>query len=148
MSRRATGIWRSKSPQDDDDGQVPLPIQPTVIGTETALKFNGTFEFAGIRVKLVTYQSIPGVIQIIASKTISEWNTLRSLNHINIVGFDDINLSIGHWLPTSGNDHEEDPKGICELYILKPPLSVSIAAATAQHVWSLLDAHRICKDVG
>lgn len=122
---------------------------------------DGRFEFGGILVNLVTcyevhksipgvsqIKSIPGVIQITVSKTISEWNTLRTLNHINIVGFDDNNPSFSHWLPTNAEGHVDDPKGRCELYISKPPLSVSVAAASAQCEWSVLDAHRMCKDVG
>jgi hypothetical protein len=152
ISRRATGIWRLRgTDQDPNDEKVSLAIEPSTAASDPALNYDhvdGSFEFGGIRVKLVTYKSIPGVIQINASKTMSEWNTLRILNHINIVGFDDNNPSISHWLPTNADDHEGDPKGQCELYISKPPLSVSVAAATAQYPWSVLDAHRMCKDVG
>ena len=77
----------------------------------------------------------------------SEWNTLRTLNHPNIVRFDDDNSGTGHWLPTKAGQDETDPKGQCELYVMKPPLSVTVAAAAAQYPWSLLDVRRICKDV-
>jgi hypothetical protein len=152
ISRRATGIWRLRGTDQDQNGEKEsLAIEPSTSAADPALNYDhvdGSFEFGGIRVKLVTYKSIPGVIQINALKTISEWNTLRTLNHINIVGFDDNNPSISHWLPTNADDHGDDPKGRCELYISKPPLSVTVAAATAQYPWSLLDAHRMCKDVG
>ncbi|CZR52492.1 uncharacterized protein PAC_02369 [Phialocephala subalpina] len=48
--------------------------QPTS-ASDPALNYDhvdGSFEFGGIRVRLMTYKSIPGVIQINASKTISE----------------------------------------------------------------------------
>jgi len=77
----------------------------------------------------------------------SEWNTLRTLNHPNIVRFDDDNSGTGHWLPTKAGQDETDPKGQCELYVMKPPLSVIVAAAVVQYLWSLLDVRRICKDV-
>jgi hypothetical protein len=79
----------------------------------------------------VIYKSIPGVIQINASKTISEWNILRTFKHINIVGFNNSNPNISYWLPTNTNNHEDDPKGQCELYISKPLLSVIVIAAAA-----------------
>jgi hypothetical protein len=129
---------------------TPLKMQPSVatsgsFGREDHI--DGTFEFGGIRVKLVTYKSIPGVVLVNASKTISEWNTLRALNYPNIVGFDDDNSGTGHWLPTKAGQDETNPKGQCELYVIKPPLSVTVAAAAAQYLWLLLDMRRICKDV-
>ena len=151
ISRRATGIWRLRgTDQDKDIEKESLAIKQPTSASDPALNYDhvdGSFEFGGIRVRLVTYKSIPGVIQINASKTISEWNTLRTLEHKNIVGFDDNNPSISHWLPTNADDHEDDPKGRCELYISKPPLSVTVAAAAAQYPWSVLDAYRMCKDV-
>jgi hypothetical protein len=151
VSRRATGIWRLRGTGQGESGvHTPLKMQPSVatsvsVGHEDHI--DGTFEFGGIRVKLVTYKSIPGVVLVNASKTMSEWNTLRTLNHPNIVGFDDDNSGTGHWLPTKAGQDETDPKGQCELYVMKPPLSVTVAAAAAQYPWSLLDVRRICKDV-
>ncbi|KAH6661605.1 hypothetical protein B0J14DRAFT_663275 [Halenospora varia] len=58
-------------------------------------------EFGGIRVKLVIYRTIPGVILINATKTISKWIKLHALNHPNIIGFDDKDSGTGHWLPTT-----------------------------------------------
>jgi hypothetical protein len=151
VSRRATGIWRLRGTGQGESGvHTPLKMQPSVatsvsVGHEDHI--DGTFEFGGIRVKLVTYKSIPGVVLVNASKTMSEWNTLRTLNHPNIVGFDDDNSGTSHWLPTKAGQNETDPKGQCELYVMKPPLSVTVAAAAAQYPWSLLDVRRICKDV-
>jgi hypothetical protein len=98
ISRRATGIWRLRG-TDQDQNVESLAIEQPATASDLTLNYdhvNGSFEFGGIRVRLVTYKSIPGVIQINASKTISEWNTLRTLKHINIVGFDDSNPSISH----------------------------------------------------
>ena len=84
ISRRATGIWRFRgTDQDQNVEKESLAIKQPTTASEPALNYDhvdGSFEFGGIRVRLVTYRSIPGVIQINASKTISEWNTLRTLN--------------------------------------------------------------------
>ena len=111
-----------------------LKMQPFVailgsVGREDHI--NGTFEFGGIRVKLVIYKLIPGVVLVNALKTISEWNMLCALNYLNIVGFDDDNSGTGHWLPIKARQDETNPKGQCELYVIKPPLSVIVAAAAA-----------------
>ena len=152
ISRRATGIWRLRGIDEDQNVEKEsLAIKQPTSASDPALNYDhidGSFEFGGIRVRLVTYKSIPGVIQINASKTISEWNTLRTLKHKNIVGFDDNNPSISHWLPTNADDHEDDPKRRCELYISKPLLSVTVAATAAQYPWSVLDAHKMYKDIG
>jgi hypothetical protein len=151
VSRRATGIWRLReTPLGENGVHTSLKMQPPVaasgsVGQEDHI--DGTFEFGGIRVKLVTYKSIPGVVLVNASKTMSEWNTLRALNHPNIIGFGDDNAGTSHWLPTKAGQDETDPKGQCELYVMKPPLSVTVAAAAAQYPWSLLDLRRMCKDV-
>ncbi|CZR68460.1 uncharacterized protein PAC_18359 [Phialocephala subalpina] len=145
ISRRATGIWRLRgTDQDQNVEKESLAIKQSTSASDPTLNYDhvdGSFEFGGIRVRLVIYKSIPGVIQINASKTISEWNTLRTLKHINIVGFDDSNPSISHWLPTNANDHEDDPKGRCELYISKPPVSVTVAAAAAQYPCDFTTEH-------
>jgi hypothetical protein len=76
-----------------------LKMQPSVATLDLVRRkdyIDGTFEFSGIRVKLVTYKLIPGVVLVNASKTMSEWNTLRALNYPNIVGFDDDNSGTGH----------------------------------------------------
>lgn len=69
--------------QGENGVHTPLRLQPSV-GTSDSVghedHVDGTFEFGGIRVKLVTYKSIPGVVQVNASKTMSEWKTLRGLN--------------------------------------------------------------------
>ena len=152
ISRRATGIWRLRGiDQDKDVEKESLAIKQPTSASDPALNYDhvdGSFEFGGIRVRLVTYKSIPGVIQINALKTISEWNTLRILKHINTVGFNDSNPSISHWLLINADDHEDDPKGRCELYISKPLLSVTVAATAAQYPWSVLDAHKMYKDIG
>lgn len=154
--RRQTGFWGYGGTDPDEENETEsLVIESSACASDPDINYahvDGRFEFGGIMVNLVTYrlqgESIPGVIQIKVLKTISEWNTLRTLNHINIVGFDDNNPSFSHWLPTNTDGHMDNPKGWCELYISKPPLSVSVAAATAQYEWSVLDAHRMCKDVG
>jgi hypothetical protein len=138
ISRRATGIWRLRGTDQDRNGEKQsLAIEQLTSASDPALNYDyidNSFEFGGIRVRLVTYKSIPGLIQINASKTISEWNTLRTLKHINIIGFNNNNPSISHWLSINANDHEDDPKGRCELYISKPLLSVTVAAAAAQYL--------------
>ncbi|KAL5350972.1 hypothetical protein ACLOAV_004545 [Pseudogymnoascus australis] len=144
MNRPATGYWGNLGGTDQSKKieTESSAVESSARALNPALNYahvNGNFKFGGIKVNLVTYNSIPGVIQIKVSKTIREWNTLRTLSHVNIVGFDDNKPSAG--------DHEDDIKGWCELYISKPPLSVSVAAATAQYTWSVLDAHRMCKDI-
>jgi len=148
LSRRKTGIWKLTN----DQGQAPEQVSPL----EEQLKpadvaypdqNNGTIEFGGIRVKLVTYKTIPGVILINAAKTMSEWMKLRALNHPNIIGFDDEDSGTGHWLPTTTESINDDLEGQCELYIMRPPLPVSVAAAAAEYPFSIIDAHRMCKDV-
>jgi hypothetical protein len=108
ISRRATGIWRLRGTDQDQNGEKEsLAIEQPTSASDSAFNYDhvdGSFEFGGIRVRLVTYKSIPGVIQVNASKTIIEWNTLRILGRINIVGFNDNNPSISHWLPTNADD--------------------------------------------
>jgi hypothetical protein len=53
-------------------------------------------EFGSIRVKLVIYKTILGVILINATKTMSEWIKLRTLNYLNIIGFNDEDSRTGH----------------------------------------------------
>lgn len=153
--RRETGLWEFEGTEKKNETGSSA-IGPSAHASDPALSYahvDGKFEFGGILVNLVTivnlvtYKSIPGVIQIKVTKTINEWNKLRELKHLNIVGFDGNNPSFSHWLPINADDLD-NPKGRCELYISKPPLSVSVAAATAQYQWSILDAHRMCKDVG
>ena len=154
IEKRYTGLWFKGTEKKNDTES--MAIGPSAHASDPALNYahvDGKFEFGGILVNLVTimnlvtYKSIPGVIQIKVTKTINEWNKLRTLKHLNIVGFDGNNPSFSHWLPINADDLD-NPKGRCELYISKPPLSVSVAAATAQYQWSILDAHRMCKDVG
>ena len=68
---------------------------------------------------------------------------LRALNYPNIISFDDKDSGTGHWLPTTTEGISDDPEGQCELYIMRPPLPVSVAAATAQYLFSIMDAHII-----
>ncbi|KFY01486.1 hypothetical protein O988_02708 [Pseudogymnoascus sp. VKM F-3808] len=143
MERPPTGYWKLGGTDRNKNETGPVAIKSSARTLDPAHNYaraNGTFEIGGIRVNLVTYDSIPGVIQIKVSKTRSEWNTLRTLNHVNIVGFDDNKPSFNNWLPTSAGDHLDNIKEWCELYISKPPLPVSVAAATAQYTWSVLDA--------
>ncbi|KAF4635290.1 hypothetical protein G7Y89_g2806 [Cudoniella acicularis] len=109
ISRRATGIWHLRSTDQDQNGEKDsLAIEPLTSASDFALNYDhvdGSFEFGGIRIN--------------ASKTISEWNTLRTLNHISIAGFDDNNPSISHWLPTNIDDYEGDPKGRLEILELR-----------------------------
>ena len=76
ISRRATGIWRLRgTDQGENVEKESLAIKQPTSASDPALNYDhidSSFEFGGIRVKLVTYKSIPGVIQINASKTISE----------------------------------------------------------------------------
>jgi hypothetical protein len=97
LSRRKTGIWKLTN----DQGQAPeqvSPLEEQLKPTDVVYpnQNNGTIEFGGIRVKLVTYKTILGVILINAAKTISEWMKLRVLNHLNIIGFDDEDSRMGH----------------------------------------------------
>jgi hypothetical protein len=71
---------------------------------------NSTFEFSGIRVKLVIYKLIPRVVLVNALKTISEWNMLRTLNHPNIIGFNNNNSGTGHWLLIKARQDETNLK--------------------------------------
>ena len=41
----------------------------------------------------------------------------------------------------------DDLEGQCELYIMRPPLPISVATAIAKYPFSIIDAHRMCKDV-
>ncbi len=115
ISRQVTGIWRLKGiDQDQNVKKELLAIKQPTSASDPTLNYNyinSSFEFGSIRVRLVIYKSIPGVIQINASKTISEWNILYILKYINIIGFNDNNPSISHWLSTNADDHEDDPKG-------------------------------------
>ena len=149
FTRRDTGIWKLTGKDYEETAEEASPLDPPNLAEITAGsdQYNGTIEFGGIRVKLVTYKTIPGVILISAAKTMSEWMKLRALTHINIIGFDDKDSGTGHWLPTTTRAMDDDPKGQCELYIMKPPLSVSVAAAAAQYSFSIMDAHRMCRDV-
>ncbi|PQE03477.1 hypothetical protein CJF30_00010854 [Rutstroemia sp. NJR-2017a BBW] len=149
-AKRNTGIWPlAGSFNDRPIEEVPLPGKvpnPAEI-VAGPVQNNGTIEFGGIRVKLITYRTIPGVILINAAKTMSEWMKLRALNHLNIISFDDEDSGTGHWLPTRTEGMNDNPEGQCELYIMRPPLPVSVAAAAAQYPFSIMDAHRMCKDL-
>jgi hypothetical protein len=150
VARRDTGIWKLTGKYHDrvsEEASPPkklLDLAEIIVGPD---QNNGTIEFGGIRVKLVTYRTIPGVILINAAKTMSKWMKLRALNHPNIIGFDDEDSGTGHWLPTTTEGMSDDPEGQCELHIMRPPLPVSVAAAAAQYPFSIMDAHRMCKDV-
>jgi len=136
ISRRATGIWRLRGiDQDKDVEKESLAIEQPTSASDSAFNYDhvdGSFEFGGIRVRLVTYKSIPGVIQINASKTISEWNTLRILKHINIVGFNDNNPSISHWLPTNADDPSVVPLRIFPPY---DPILDGSSSCVQQAAW-------------
>ena len=57
--------------QDKDIEKESLAIKQPTSASDPALNYDhvdGSFEFGGIRVRLVTYKSIPGVIQINASE--------------------------------------------------------------------------------
>jgi hypothetical protein len=82
-----------------------------------------------------------------AAKTISEWIKLHALNYPNIISFDNEDSGTGHWLLTTTKSINDNPEGQCELYIIRPPLPVSVAAAAAEYPFSIIDAHRMCKDV-
>jgi hypothetical protein len=72
---------------------------------------------------------------------------LHALNHPNIIGFNDEDFRTGHWLLTTTESINDNLEGQCELYIIRPPLPVSVAAAAAQYPFSIIDAYRMCKDV-
>jgi hypothetical protein len=72
---------------------------------------------------------------------------LRALNYLNIIGFDDKDSRTGHWLLTTTESINDNLEGQCELYIMRPPLPVSVAAAAAEYPFFIIDAHRMCKDV-
>jgi hypothetical protein len=97
LSRRKTGIWKLTNDQGQAPKQVsPLEEQLKPVDVAYPDQNNSTIEFGGIRVKLVTYKTIPRVILINAAKTMSEWMKLRALNHPNIIGFDDNDSRMGH----------------------------------------------------
>jgi len=72
------------------------PFVATLVSVGYKDYINDTFEFGGIRVKLVIYKSIPGIVLVNVSKTMSKWNILYILNYPNIIGFDDDNSGTGN----------------------------------------------------
>jgi len=72
ISRRATGIWRLRGTDQDQNGEEEsLAMEQPTSASDSTLNYDhvdGGFEFGGIRVRLVTYKSIPGIIQINASR--------------------------------------------------------------------------------
>ena len=88
VARRDTGIWKLTGKYHDRASEEASPpeklsnLVEIIVGPDPN---NGTIEFGRIRVKFVTYRTIPGANLINAAKTMSEWMKLRALNHSNII---------------------------------------------------------------
>lgn len=75
VARRDTGIWNLTGKYHDRVSEEASPPEKLLDLAEISVgpdQNNSTIEFGGIRVKLVTYRTIPGVILINAAKTMSE----------------------------------------------------------------------------